>query len=277
MTSATIKSLSFLLGVGFLCAFFFTQPSGAKSTPVLASPLQADQAGNALQEGRRLLKRGRSDQALIQLQKALDLYTSAKNNGGMAAAHNELGALYLRQGQNEVALDHYNKALDGFLGAGKKPEVVNAAVGLADDKFNANLMLAKIGDVNFRLGRMSDATGAYGRMVVTKPEATAQKAGRRFGGLGAITGALSTGKVAVSTPTSAMGLALEAKKELDEYRTSIVYSSYELGMGRIAYAGNDLETSRKHFQNALDSTSASIAGIAKLGQTRRFRAAARTS
>ena len=276
MTSATIKSLSFILGVGFLCAFF-TQPSGAKTTPVLVTPLQADQAGNALQEGRRLLKRGRSDQALVQLQKALDLYTNAKNNSGIAAAHNELGDLYLRQGQDQVALDHYNKALDGFLGADKKPEVMNAAVGLADDKFNANLMLAKIGDVNFRLGRMSDATGAYNRMVVTKPEGAAQKAGRRFGGLGAITGALSTGKVAVSAPTSAMSLALEAKKELDEYRTSIVYSSYELGMGRIAYAGNDLETSRKHFQNALDATSASIAGIAKLGQTRRFRAASRTS
>src|SRR5215813_9449267 len=276
MTSATLKSLSFILGVGFLCAFF-TQPSGATTTPVLVTPVQADQAGTALQEGRRLLKRGRSDQALVLLQKALDLYTNAKNNSGIAAAHNELGDLYLRQGQDQVALDHYNKALDGFLGGDKKPEVMSAAVGLADDKFNANLMLAKIGDVNFRLGRMSDATGAYNRMVVTKPEGTAQKAGRRFGGLGAITGALSTGKVAVSTPTSAMGLALEAKKELDEYRTSIVYSSYELGMGRITYAGNDLETSRKHFQNALDATSASIAGIAKLGQTRRFRAAARTS
>ncbi|HKE60276.1 MAG TPA: CHAT domain-containing protein [Pyrinomonadaceae bacterium] len=276
MTSATIKSISLLLGVGFLCAFF-SQPSGAKTTPVVTTPQQTDQAANALQEGRRLLKRGRSDLALVQLQKALDLYTNAKNNGGMAAAHNELGDLYLRQGQNQVALDHYNKALDGFLGADKKQEMVNAAVGLADDKFNANLMLAKIGDVNFRLGQMSEASGAYGRMVVKKPEGAAQKVTRRFGGLGAITGALSTGNVSVAAPTSAMTLALEAKKELDEYRVSIVYSSYELGMGRIAYAGNDLETARKHFQNALDATSASIAGIAKLGQTRRFRAASRTS
>jgi tetratricopeptide (TPR) repeat protein len=131
---------------------------------------QTDQAGAALHQGRRLLKQGHTDQALIQLQTALNLYTAAKNNSGMAAAENELGDLYLRQGQYQVAIDHYQKALDGFLGAARKPDVVNATVGLADDAFNANLMLAKIGDVNFRLGRTAEAMSAYGRMVVKKPE-----------------------------------------------------------------------------------------------------------
>jgi CHAT domain-containing protein/predicted negative regulator of RcsB-dependent stress response len=238
---------------------------------------QTDQAGAALHQGRRLLKQGHTDQALIQLQTALNLYTAAKNNSGMAAAENELGDLYLRQGQYQVAIDHYQKALDGFLGAARKPDVVNATVGLADDAFNANLMLAKIGDVNFRLGRTAEAMSAYGRMVVKKPEGAATKVSRRFGGLGALVGGASTGSVSVAAPTSALTVAMEAKKELDEYRVSIVYSSYELGMGRIAYVGNDLETAKKHFQNALDAVGSSIAGLAKLGQTRRFRAAARTS
>ena len=48
-------------------------------------------------------------------------------------------------------------------------------------------------------------------------------------------------------------------------------------MGRIAYASNDLETARSHFQKALDATGSGIGGVAKLGQVRRFRAAARTS
>ena len=85
-------------------------------------------------------------------------------------------------------------------------------------------------------------------------------------------GAASTGRVSVEAPTSAVTLALEAKKELDEYRVSIVFSSYEIGMGRIAYAQNDLESAKKHFQNALDATGSSLGGITKLGQTRRFRA-----
>ena len=250
---------------------------------------QTDSASTALHEGRRLLKRGHADQALVQLRNALNLYTAAKNNSGMAAAHNELGDLYMRQGQYQVALDHYQKALEGFIQGDNKEAVNTAAVSaiapgaapvaaaIADDKYNANLMLAKIGDVNFRLGKTAEARTAYDRMVVKKPEGAASKVGRRFGGLSAIAGGLSTGKVSVAAPTSGVTALLEAKKELDEYRVSIVYSSYELGMGRLSFAENDLEGAKKHFENALEATSSSLAGIAKLGQVRRYRAAARTS
>lgn len=267
------RKVTSLLLAAALLVVPVTLPAHANTS----APQQTDQAGAALREGRRLLKRGQADQALIQLRAALNLYTTAKNNSGIAAAHNEIGDLYLRQGQYQVALENYQKALDGFLAFDAKKEAVNAAVGLGDDKYNANLMLAKIGEVNFRLGRPADARAAYGRMVVKKPEGAASKVGRRFGGFGAITGAISTGSVSVAAPTSALTVALEAKKELDEYRVSIVYSSYELGMGRLAYADNDLETARTHFDNAWQAAGSSIAGIAKLGQVRRFRAASRTS
>src|SRR5215204_4337690 len=260
------------------------------------SPQQTDQAGTALHEGRRLLKRGQADKALIQLRNALNLYTAAKNNRGVAATHNELGDLYLRQGQYQIALDNYQKALEGFMALNPTNEAVSTGVASAvapaavsagataaasaavgDDKYNANLMLAKVGDVNYRLGKLAESKAAYDRMVVKKPEGAASKVGRRFGGLSAITGAISTGRVDVGAPTSALTVALEAKKELDEYRVSIVYSSYELGMGRLAYNDNDLEAARQHFSNALEASGSTIAGIAKLAQVRRFRAAARTS
>jgi CHAT domain-containing protein len=250
-----------------------TLPAHA-NTPVVQ---QADQAGAALREGSRLLKRGRADQALIQLRTALNLYTTAKNNSGIAATHNELGDLYLRQGQYQVALDNYQKALDGFLAFDAKKAAADAVVGLGDDKYNANLMLAKIGDVNFRLGKIAESRAAYDRMVVKKPEGAASKVGRRFGGLSAIAGGITTGRVSVEAPTSALTVALEAKKELDEYRNSIVYSSYQLGLGRLAYANNDLEGAKKNFELALEAAGSSLAGIAKLGQVRRFRAASRTS
>jgi CHAT domain-containing protein/predicted negative regulator of RcsB-dependent stress response len=276
--------------IGILLAIFLLV---APASYTQQAAQQADSGGAALREGRRLLKRGQADKALIQLRNALNLYTAAKNNSGMAAAYNELGDLYMRQGQYQVALENYKKALDGFFAADTNKQTVNTAVAsaiapaagaaagaaaaVADDKYNANLMLAKIGDVNFRLGKTADAKAAYGRMVVKKPEGAASKVSRRFGGLSAITGAISTGRVDVAAPTSALTVALEAKKELDEYRVSIVYSSYQLGMGRLAYADNDLETARKHFSDALEAAGSSIAGIAKLGQVRRFRAAARTS
>ncbi len=275
-----VASASLLLVLGSL-AF------SREAAPALAAPVQTDQAATALHEGRRLLQRGKADQALGQLQTALKLYTAAKDNHGIAATNNELGDLYLRQGQFNVAIDHYKSALEGFVNADKKEAQATAAASLvdsrlananiADDKFNANLMLAKIGDVNFRLGRLADASSAYSLMEVKKPESSAAKVGRRFGGLGGIMGGISTGRVGVEAPVSAVTVALEAKKELDEYRVSIVYSSYELGMGRIAYAQNDFESARKHFENALAAAGSSLGAIAKLGQTRRFRAAARTS
>src|SRR4029450_11538676 len=93
-------------------------------SPAIGNP-QQDNAGAALHEGRRLLKRGQADKALIQLRNALNLYTAAKNNSGMAAAYNELGELYMRQGQYPVALEHYQKALDGFLVTDPRKEAVN--------------------------------------------------------------------------------------------------------------------------------------------------------
>jgi CHAT domain-containing protein/predicted negative regulator of RcsB-dependent stress response len=284
MSSTALRLISILL-----CLALLGVPAGARTVEP-----QSDQGHQALSQGRQLLQRGHADQALVQLQKALQLFTSANNPSGLAATHNELGDLYLRQGQYAVALDHYQKAFDGFVNI-KKPDVsaassgvgqiagsdaaagVNAAATIADDKFNANLMLAKMGDVNFRIGKLPEALAAYSRMDVKKPESTASKVTRRFGGFGAIVGSVQTGNVSISAPTSAITMALEAKKELDEYRVSIVFSSYELGLGRIAYGTNDLETARKHFENALSAAGSSLAGVAKLGQVRRFRAAARTS
>src|SRR4030095_13568808 len=151
-----------------------TTPIAGLALTNAAFAQQTDSASAALHEGRRLLKRGKSDEALGQLQRALQLYTAAKNNSGIAAAENELGDLYLRQGQYQVALEHYKKALAGFSGVAKDQEAATAAASMvdsrlaaaniADDKFNANLMLAKIGDTNFRLGRMAEANAAYAQM-----------------------------------------------------------------------------------------------------------------
>jgi len=271
---------------------------GSFTLRITASAASAPQTdpSTSLSRGRALLKQGHADQALPLLESALNAFKQSNNARGIAAAEDALGDLYLIQGQYKVALDHYKSAYQSFVVASGKDQssaaaantVASRAGGTAsaaaetaantvDNGFNANLMLAKIGDTNYRLGRMSDASTAYLTMTVKKPESAAAKATRRFGGLGGIIGSVSTGNVSIATPTStAIGL-LETKKELDEYRVAIVYMTYELGTGRIAFANNDLETARKHFQNALDAGSGALPIVAKLGQTRRFRAAARTS
>jgi CHAT domain-containing protein/tetratricopeptide (TPR) repeat protein len=250
----------------------------------------------ALSRGRALLKQGHADQALGYLENALNLFTQSNSTRGVAAAQDALGDLYLIQGQYKVALDHYRSAYEAFAGASSKDQndqavassvasragstaaaATETAGSAAANGFNANLMLAKIGDTNYRLGRLSEASTSYAMMNVKKPESAGAKVTRHLGGLGGIIGAAQTGRVSIGAPTDAAVGLLETKKELDEYRVTIVYMTYELGMGRIAFANNDLDTARKHFQNALDSGSGALPVVAKLGQTRRFRTAARTS
>src|ERR1041385_1572117 len=264
--------------------------SGNSSAP------QADPS-TSLSRGRTLLKQGHADQALPMLESALTGFTSSNNARGIAAAQDGLGDLYMIQGQYKVALDHYKSAYQAFAAAGGKDQtganVANnvasragstasaatetAAAASLDNGYNANLMLAQIGDTNYRLGQMSEASTAYFQMNVRKPESAAAKTTRRLGGLGGIGGLMSTGRPSVEVPvSSAIGL-LETTKEIEEYRKSIVYMTFELGIGRVAFANKDLEAARKHFQNALDAGSGALPVIAKMGQTRRFKAAARTS
>jgi CHAT domain-containing protein len=260
------------------------------------SPLpQQTDPGAALSRGRSLLKQGHADQALGYLETALTLYTQSKDPRGIAAAEDGLGDLFLIQGQYKVALDHYQKAYQSFVVARGKDQTdaaaantvashagstasaaTQTAASTADNGFNANLMLAKMGDTNYRLHRLTEAQTSYAMMSVKKPESAAAKAGRRFG-LPSVTNIMSGGRPSVEVSANAATGLLEVKKEMDEYRVAIVFMTYELGMGRIAFANNDLESARKHFQNAVDAGGGSLPVVAKLGQTRRFRAAARTS
>jgi CHAT domain-containing protein len=287
---------SALLSACCLALFsFLLFPSSARNIVPNSPGLQQTDPGSALSRGRTLLKQGHADQALGYLETALSLFTQTNNPRGIAAAEDGLGDLYLVQGQYKVALDHYQKAYEAFVVARGKDQTDSAAANtvasragstasaatqtatsMADNGFNANLMLAKMGDTNYRLHRLTEAATSYAMMSVKKPESATAKATRRFG-LPSITNIMSGGRPAVDVSTNAAVGLLEVKKEFDEYRVAIVYMTYELGMGRLAFANNDLESARKHFQNALDAGNAGLPGVANLGQTRRFRTAARTS
>jgi CHAT domain-containing protein/tetratricopeptide (TPR) repeat protein len=286
-----LKILCFAILAVCFATFLFTPSRVAR-----AGNLAQTDPSAALSRGRALLKQGHADQALGYLESALNLFTQSNSQRGVAAAQDALGDLYLIQGQYKVALDHYRSAYEAFAGASSKDQTDQAAANsvasragstaaaatetagsAAANGFNANLMLAKIGDTNYRLGCMPEASTAYAMMNVKKPESAAAKVTRRLGGLGGIIGAAQTGRVSIGVPTDAAVGLLETKKEFDEYRVAIVYMTYELGMGRIAFANNDLDSARKHFQNALEAGSGALPVVAKLGQTRRFRTAARTS
>src|SRR5258708_8126084 len=71
-------------------------------------------ANATLSRGRALLKQGHADQALGYLENALNLFTQSNSSRGVAAAQDALGDLYLIQGQDKVALDHYRSRSEAF-------------------------------------------------------------------------------------------------------------------------------------------------------------------
>src|SRR5262245_2571076 len=213
--------------------------SQAEAGYTAVNPEPQTDPSTSLARGRALLKQGHADQALAPLESALKDFTQTNNTRGIAASEDALGDLYMIQGQYKVALDHYQKAYQTFAsGRGSdatNQAAANSAAGLtrsstaaaatetagtaaADNGFNANLMLAKIGDTNYRLGHLPEAASAYLMMSVKKPESTAQKVGRHIGLGSIIGGSLPTTRGDVSAPVSTGAGLLEVKKELDEYR-----------------------------------------------------------
>ncbi|HEV2913490.1 MAG TPA: CHAT domain-containing tetratricopeptide repeat protein [Pyrinomonadaceae bacterium] len=254
------------LNVGALRA----QVSQARGPMAAAAIMpQADQARAALEQGRKLLKRGQADQALGQLEQALKLYQQANDAKGTAAASDALGDLYSRQGQYEVALKHYQEA--------------RTAYASVPDNYNANLMLAKTGDMYYRSGNVNEARSAYSQMSVTKPDTNAakdvqQKASKGRSLFGRAQ-SIASGGPSLSTASNAAAVGADVantiKEEREKYRQFILYAIYETGIGRADFLTGQLDSAKTHFDNALAAADSPIYG--KFGQSRRWRVAARTS
>lgn len=226
----------------------------------------------ALAQGRALLHRGNAEQALVALEQALKLYTAAGDAKGIAGSHDLLGDLYSRQGQYAVALSNYQEA--------------NKSYTAANDSYNANLMLAKTGDMYFRAGQNTEARTAYSQMIVpaidTSAAGTAKEAQSKVSKVGGLFGkarSLGSGTPSASTASDAASLGADVKNTIDQekekYRQYIIYSIYELGMGRLDFANNQLDSGKTHFSNALAAADNPFYG--KFGQARRWRIASRTS
>jgi CHAT domain-containing protein/tetratricopeptide (TPR) repeat protein len=282
------KSLAYLLSLSLLSAIipgnpFTTSARAEGSGNGAAAQPTAPQGGpgQALKQGRALLKRGKADQALAQLQSALTQFKAAGNSKGVAASNDALGDLYLRQGQYAVAVKYYQDAHAAFVEAAGKQSGVETVLGMPDNEYNAKLMLAKVGEANYRAGHMSEASAAYDQMQVVKPDPSKLTGGvvPKKPSLGGMLSGGGLGGLRNSVPSGGADTALAAagaiKGAIELYRQSILYSTHEIGVGRVDYFNNNYDGSRTHFEEALSSAGMPIIG--KFGQSRRVRAAARTS
>src|ERR1041384_5177786 len=150
-------------------------------------------AENEREVGRRYLRRGEAGEALVHLENALRLYKGS-DKFGEAATHDLLGNLYERQGRYGLALEHYQSALRIYT----EPKIKDA-------EYNANLMLAKIGNMYYQQGNLAAARDAYGRMKVKKP---GSKAKGLLGALGGVAVGQSSDNKGVEIGAPTVGSAL---------------------------------------------------------------------
>ncbi|MET0647346.1 MAG: CHAT domain-containing tetratricopeptide repeat protein [Pyrinomonadaceae bacterium] len=296
-----IKScLAGLLSASLLLGF-----AGA-SRATSANPL-AEGAGAERERGRAMLRRGRAAEALVHLENALKAFRQTNDRSGEASTRDLLGELYERQGRYDLAQEHYTVA-QNLYAAGAKDSAPNAAAPAAsvgnrlpgaggraasdvsrgastvagltteESAYNARLMLAKVGNMLYRRGDYDGARTVFTRMNVLKPDTSAMgKVKRAKGILGALGGSIGSDDKSIRVGAPNVGGLLTLKDQLGFYRQSILYAGHELGLGRVDYRQGQFEEARSHFKNVLDATDGDLPGIGKLGQTRRFRAAARTS
>ncbi|HWT00995.1 MAG TPA: CHAT domain-containing protein [Pyrinomonadaceae bacterium] len=278
------KSLAYLLSLSLLSTIVpgnpFVNSARAEGSAAVKPAAPQGGPGQALKQGRALLKRGKADQALAQLQTALNGFKQAGNNKGVAASNDALGDLYLRQGQYAVAVKYYQDAHAAFGQAAGQQSGVETVLGMPDNEYNAKLMLAKVGEANYRAGKVSEASAAYSQMNVVKPDPSKLTGGVvKKPSVGGLLGGGGLGGLRGSVPTSGADAAVAAagavKGAIELYRQSILYSTHEIGVGRIDYYNGNYDGSRTHFDAALSSAGMPIIG--KFGQSRRVRAAARTS
>ncbi len=110
----------------------------------------------ALARATDLLHRNRPEQALGVLLEALPLFKQAGDPKSEAAAHDVLGDAFARLGQSGQALREYRRA-QGMLRA--------AGAGV-----NADLVLAKAGELNSRMGGAAEASADFAQMLGGRPD-----------------------------------------------------------------------------------------------------------
>ncbi|MDT5261179.1 MAG: hypothetical protein QOC61_183 [Acidobacteriota bacterium] len=258
---------------------------------------QAGGAASEREQGRALLHRGRAAESLVHLERALKAFQQSNDRSGEASTQDLLGELYERQGRYDLALEHFRAAHDlyaaGSVGGtlpdapvGGIPGVstvkagasASAALTTEESGYNAQLMLAKIGQMLYRRGDIAGARATFAQMTVKKPDTSAGgKVKRTKGLLGGLGVALGSDNSSVQVGAPTVGSLLTVKDQLNHYREVVIYATYELGLGRADYQDQQLDSARKHFENVLAATKGDLPLLGKLGQTRRYRAAARTS
>jgi CHAT domain-containing protein/tetratricopeptide (TPR) repeat protein len=266
------------------------------------------------QEDRKNLKRiirqietGDTSKALTELEQLIQHFRAQGNLAYEAEAQRALGDAYANQGDvfGKLAVDRYQQSLDLF----RKASVPGASTGLnaaAAMAFNAQLTLAKLGDLHRKLGQLEEAERFYSQIAPDQPKIDAyegqyqraitarrtpantknqaQGTARRLGGLFSRKPSLSTlGQASSevestrSTATTSVGTVTGVVEDL--HRANLVLKGYilsDISLGRTAVLRGNETAARERFESALSFATRFPPVFGKSSAAKRFQVVALT-
>jgi CHAT domain-containing protein/tetratricopeptide (TPR) repeat protein len=268
---------------------FQSQPAKSNKTTVPAAtssapPPVAEPGRNILKKGLRSLEQGHTGESMQVLRQASEKCQIEKDLQCEAEAHRGMGDAYARQGAIFVpnAAEQYNQAVDLFRKkASSMP--LNKPIPIAEMKFNAQMTLAKLGDLYYKQKNYEESEKYYnqiapekpkldatetnkeiqkGKDVKNKPAQTknrAESVGRNLGGIFTRKPSLSTAGDVSSTADSAVYTAKDAEKTVkgvveDVHQANLSLKSYclsDISLGRVALARGMEPVAQERFDSAL--------------------------
>ena len=174
----------------------FNEKNFAPALEDLAKVVEADST-----DGKTFLKIAMAQQALGNVDAAVESYKKAAANGNEAAANKRIGSIFIAKGQ-------------AFQKAGKNVEAIEAfetAMGYIE---NAGVFKV-IGNLNTKIGKLAAANEAYKKYLELKPTAPdADDVKYTFADIARRSGDKATAKAYSSQILSNATYAAEAKKQL---------------------------------------------------------------
>jgi CHAT domain-containing protein/tetratricopeptide (TPR) repeat protein len=260
------------------------KPAAPVAVPPSVPPPVVEPGRNLLKKGLRSLEQGRTGESIQVLRQASEKCQVEKDLQCEAEAHRGLGDAYARQGALFVpnAAEQYNQAVDLFRKkASSMP--LNKPIPIAEMKFNAQMTLAKLGDLYYKQKNYEESEKYYNQIAPEKPKLDAtetnkeiqkgkdvknkptqtknrtESLGRNLGGIFTRKPSLNTAGDIGSTADSAVYTAKDVEKTVkgvveDVHQANLSLKSYclsDISLGRVALARGLEPVAQERFDSAL--------------------------
>ncbi|MCI0419371.1 MAG: CHAT domain-containing protein [Acidobacteria bacterium] len=299
-----------LVASGLMGGFFLWLPWMSLAQTAPANQAAAPDARHQLKQTIQRLERGDTAAALPVLEQLAQQFQAKGEVGNQAEALRAMGDAYANQGEvfASLATERYQQAVQLFQQAAVPGSTsgLNAAAAAA---YNAQLTLAKLGDLYLQMGKYEDAERYYNQIAPNKPKIDvldtqyqarqkantlkskpgttknrAEGTARRLGGLFSRRPSLDTPGRVASEVEGAKGNAVEAVETVtglveDLHRANLLLKGFilsDITVGRTNLLRHNDSAAQERFDSALSFATRYPPIFGKSAAAKRFQIVAQT-